>query len=80
MPQNGSAALERPARWVYGRLVSPLPPLVIYSTAGDISVSAGNKHETLSPLERLSVDRTGVKRLDERGPAAMGERGRAVAR
>jgi hypothetical protein len=64
VPQNGSAALERPARWVYGRLVSPLPPLVIFSTAGDITVSVASKDETLSPPDGLSVDRSGVKRLE----------------
>ena len=62
VPQNGGAALERPARWVYGRLVSPVPPLVIYCTSGDISVSTGGKQETLSPLDQVTVDRTGMKR------------------
>ena len=64
IPQNGSAVLERPARWVYGRMVSPQPPLVIFSAAGDITVSSGNKDQTLSAPEGLSVDRAGVKRLE----------------
>jgi hypothetical protein len=68
VPQNGSAALERPARWVYGRLISPLPPLLIYSTGGDLTVSSGNKNETLSAPDALSVDRTGVKRLTNDAP------------
>ena len=34
VPQNGCAAIERSARWVYGRLVSPVPPLVIHGVLG----------------------------------------------
>jgi serine/threonine protein kinase/formylglycine-generating enzyme required for sulfatase activity len=63
VPQNGGAALERPANWVYGQRKYPVPPLVIYSTAGDITVSVGSKEEKLSSFGALSVDLTGVKRL-----------------
>ncbi len=65
LPQNGGVALERPARWVYGRLVSPVPPLVVYGISGDVSVSADNKPWTISPLDILTVDRTGVKHATE---------------
>ncbi len=65
VPQNGGAALERSARWVYGRLVSPVPPLLIRGTSGDVSVNIGNKQETVSPLDVLAIDRTGVKRSTE---------------
>jgi hypothetical protein len=68
VPQNASAALERPARWVYGRVISPVPPLVIYSAAGDLTVSTGGKNETLSAPDALSIDRTGVKRLTNESP------------
>jgi hypothetical protein len=62
VPPNGGAALERSARWVYGRLVSPVAPLVIHCKSGDVSVTVGNKQETLSPFDALLIDRTGVKR------------------
>ena len=65
MPQNGAVALERPARWVYGRLVSPVPPLVVYGISGDVSVSADNKPWTISPLDILAVDRTGARQGTE---------------
>jgi hypothetical protein len=65
VPQNGCVALERSARWVYGRLMSPVPPLLIHSVAGEISVTAGSKHEALGPLDVLSVDRSGTKRSTE---------------
>jgi hypothetical protein len=65
VPQNGCAALERSAHWVYGRLVSPVAPLVIHSVAGDIVVTVGGKQETLSTLDVLIVDRNGTKRLTE---------------
>jgi hypothetical protein len=68
VPQNGCAALERSARWMYGRLVSPVPPLLIHSVAGEIAVTAGGKHEALGPLDVLSVDRNGTKRATEEGP------------
>jgi serine/threonine protein kinase/formylglycine-generating enzyme required for sulfatase activity len=63
LPQNGGAALERPSQWVYGRPKYPAPPLVIYSTAGVITVSRGKKEETLSSPGALSADPTGLKRL-----------------
>jgi hypothetical protein len=63
VPKNGSAVLERPARWVYGRLISPLPPLVIYGAAGEVTVSVAGKEETLSTPDSVSVDRSGMKRV-----------------
>ena len=65
VPQNGCAALERSARWVYGRLVSPVPPLLIHGVSGEISVTVAGKEETLNALEALSVDRNGMKRSTE---------------
>jgi hypothetical protein len=65
LPHNGRVALERPARWVYGRLVSPIPPLVITCINADMSVLVDNKLESLSPLDTLTVDRTGVKHATE---------------
>ncbi len=68
VPQNGCAAIERSARWYYGRLVSPVPPLVIHGVSGEITVTIGAKQEVLAPLDVLSVDRTGVKRSTEEAP------------
>ena len=42
-----------------------MPPLVIHSTSGEISVNIGNKQETLSALDVFMIDRTGVKRTTE---------------
>ncbi len=68
VPQNGCAAIERSARWYYGRLVSPVPPLLIHGVSGEITVTIGAKQEMLGPLDLLSVDRTGVKRSTEEAP------------
>ena len=65
VPSGGGAALERSARWLYGRLVSPVPPLLVHGTTGDVAVTAANKQETLAPLEVLTIDRTGAKHSTE---------------
>ncbi len=65
VPQNGCAAVERSARWVYGRLVSPVPPLVVHGVSGEITVTVGAKQEVLAPLDVLSIDRSSVKRSTE---------------
>jgi hypothetical protein len=39
-----------------------VPPLVIYSTSGDVAVSTGGKQESISPLDVLTIDRGDWKR------------------
>ena len=65
LPHNSLAALERPTHLVYGRIVSPLPPLIVYAAGGDLSASADNKLWSLSPLDTLTVDRSGAKQATE---------------
>jgi hypothetical protein len=66
MESNDDVAVEKIARWEYGRMMNPAPKLVIYCLKGQISVSVDKKKETLSSLETLAVDAAGVtKRTSE---------------
>ena len=53
-------------------MISPVPPLVIYSTSGDVAVSTGGKQESISPLDVLTIDRGDWKRstIEEMPPWA----------
>ena len=72
VPQNGSAALGTPGPLGVRTMISPVPPLVIYSTSGDVAVSTGGKQESISPLDVLTIDRGDWKRstIEEMPPWA----------
>jgi hypothetical protein len=63
--RESGVALERLVRLDYGRIITPTPPLVIYCTKGDISVSIDQKKESLSALDMLSIAAAGSKRTTE---------------
>ena len=80
VPQNGCAALERSARWVYGRLVSPVPPLLVHGVAGEIvghgRQQAGGARPARRPFDRPQRGEA----VDGRRFAHVGERGRGRRR
>ena len=65
LPADSGAALERLVRLDYGRILTPSPPLVIYCTTGELSVSIDQKQETLTASDALSISSGGIKRGNE---------------
>ena len=76
VPQNGCAAIERSARWVYGRLVSPVPPLVIHGVTGEISVTVGGKQEAFSRSRCSRLTATAERWPRKRLPCGRATTGR----
>jgi hypothetical protein len=60
---SSSVMMERMERREYGRAVSQAPPLFIYCTQGELTLSAGQKQESLTASDVVVVDTAGaVKR------------------
>ena len=63
LASSSSVVMERTARREYGRTVTQAPPLFIYCTQGEVTLPAGQKHESLAAPDVVYVDAAGaVKR------------------
>ncbi len=66
---SSSVVMERTERREYGRAVSQAPPLSIYCTQGEVALSAGQKHESLTASDVVLIDTAGaVKRTGSDTP------------
>ena len=59
MSPEDSLALARSDQRIEGRLASQAPPLEIYCTQGEASVSVDQKQESISPSNFVTVETTG---------------------
>ena len=57
---SSSVVMERTERRAYGRTVTQAPPLFIYCTQGEVALSSGQKHESLTASDVVVIDTAGT--------------------
>ena len=57
---SSSVVMERTERREYGRTISQAPPLSVYCTQGEVTMSAGQKQESMTASDVVVIDAAGA--------------------